>query len=82
MYCMADLSITRFVLYMKVDRYRLSNGRHIILLAEGRLVNLGCATGHPSFVMSNSFTNQVCSVFMNLIGYSFTIHASLGISPD
>ncbi|XP_034942227.1 adenosylhomocysteinase [Chelonus insularis] len=43
----------------QVDRYKLSNGRHIILLAEGRLVNLGCATGHSSFVMSNSFTNQV-----------------------
>lgn len=42
-----------------MDRYRLRNGRHIILLAEGRLVNLGCAMGHPSFVMSNSFTNQV-----------------------
>lgn len=37
----------------------MSNGRHIILLARGRLVNLGCASGHPSFVMSNSFTNQV-----------------------
>lgn len=43
----------------QVDRYTLSNGKHILLLAEGRLVNLGCATGHPSFVMSNSFTNQV-----------------------
>ncbi|GBC07577.1 hypothetical protein RclHR1_07540015 [Rhizophagus clarus] len=43
----------------QVDRYTLKSGRHIILLAEGRLVNLGCATGHPSFVMSNSFTNQV-----------------------
>lgn len=43
----------------QVDRYTLKNGRHIILLAEGRLVNLGCAHGHPSFVMSNSFTNQV-----------------------
>ncbi|UMM13926.1 hypothetical protein L5515_001964 [Caenorhabditis briggsae] len=43
----------------QVDRYTLKNGRHVILLAEGRLVNLGCATGHPSFVMSNSFTNQV-----------------------
>ncbi len=42
-----------------VDRYTFSNGRSILLLAEGRLVNLGCATGHPSFVMSNSFTNQV-----------------------
>ena len=42
----------------QVDKYNL-NGKDIILLAEGRLVNLGCATGHPSFVMSNSFTNQV-----------------------
>ncbi|ORZ12717.1 adenosylhomocysteinase [Absidia repens] len=43
----------------QVDRFLLKNGRHVILLAEGRLVNLGCATGHPSFVMSNSFSNQV-----------------------
>lgn len=42
----------------QVDRWRLKSGRSIIVLAEGRLVNLGCATGHPSFVMSNSFTNQ------------------------
>lgn len=41
------------------DKYTFENGRSIYLLAEGRLVNLGCATGHPSFVMSNSFTNQV-----------------------
>src|SRR4051812_31860410 len=40
------------------DKYILPNGRSMYLLAEGRLVNLGCATGHPSFVMSNSFTNQ------------------------
>ena len=43
----------------QVDRFTLPNGHRIILLAEGRLVNLGCATGHPSFVMSNSFSNQV-----------------------
>ncbi|MCX7633865.1 MAG: adenosylhomocysteinase [Turneriella sp.] len=43
----------------QVDKYILPNGRSIFILAEGRLVNLGCATGHPSFVMSNSFTNQV-----------------------
>lgn len=43
----------------QVDHIVLPNGKRIILLAEGRLVNLGCATGHPSFVMSNSFTNQV-----------------------
>ncbi|CAN3369252.1 adenosylhomocysteinase [Diutina catenulata] len=43
----------------QVDRYLMKNGRHVILLAEGRLVNLGCATGHSSFVMSCSFSNQV-----------------------
>lgn len=43
----------------QVDRYTFADGHSVILLAEGRLVNLGCATGHPSFVMSNSFTNQV-----------------------
>ena len=42
-----------------VDHVKLSNGRRIIVLAKGRLVNLGCGTGHPSYVMSNSFTNQV-----------------------
>lgn len=43
----------------QVDRYLLKSGRHVILLADGRLVNLGCATGHSSFVMSCSFSNQV-----------------------
>ncbi|MBS3806962.1 MAG: adenosylhomocysteinase [Bacteroidales bacterium] len=43
----------------QVDEFRFSDGHSIIMLAEGRLVNLGCATGHPSFVMSNSFANQV-----------------------
>ena len=43
----------------QVDRYALKNGHNIILLAEGRIVNLGCAMGHPSFVMSCSFSNQV-----------------------
>ncbi len=42
----------------QVDKYQFPDGREIFLLAEGRLVNLGCATGHPSFVMSNSFSNQ------------------------
>ena len=42
-----------------MDLYKINNGVEIIILAEGRLVNLGCATGHPSFVMSNSFANQV-----------------------
>src|SRR3954467_4480493 len=48
----------------QVDRFLMANGRHIILLAEGRLVNLGCATGHSSFVMSCSFTNQVLAQIM------------------
>ncbi|MCB9901894.1 MAG: adenosylhomocysteinase [Planctomycetota bacterium] len=43
----------------QVDRFTLPDGKRLILLARGRLVNLGCATGHPSFVMSNSFSNQV-----------------------
>ena len=42
-----------------VDRYTFADGHSILVLAQGRLVNLGCATGHPSFVMSSSFTNQV-----------------------
>ena len=49
---------TKNTIKPQVDMYTV-NGKDIILLAEGRLVNLGCATGHPSFVMSNSFTNQV-----------------------
>jgi adenosylhomocysteinase len=43
----------------QVDKYLFPDGHSVFLLAEGRLVNLGCATGHPSYVMSNSFTNQV-----------------------
>jgi len=48
----------------QVDRYLMPSGAHIILLADGRLVNLGCATGHSSFVMSCSFTNQVLAQIM------------------
>src|SRR5690606_3766543 len=48
---------TKVEIKPQVDKYTL-NGKDVIVLAEGRLVNLGCATGHPSFVMSNSFTNQ------------------------
>jgi adenosylhomocysteinase len=50
---------TKNTIKPQVDLYTLENNKQIIVLAEGRLVNLGCATGHPSFVMSNSFTNQV-----------------------
>lgn len=51
----------------QVDHVIFPDGKHIILLAKGRLVNLGCATGHPSFVMSNSFTNQILAQ-MELFG--------------
>ena len=49
---------TKVEIKPQVDLYTLEEGKEVIVLAEGRLVNLGCATGHPSFVMSNSFTNQ------------------------
>ena len=51
--------VTKTVIKPQVDKYTFPDGHQIFILAEGRLVNLGCATGHPSFVMSNSFTNQV-----------------------
>jgi adenosylhomocysteinase len=54
-----DPEIKEINIKPQVDRFVFPNGNAIILLARGRLVNLGCATGHPSFVMSNSFTNQV-----------------------
>ena len=54
----------------QVDKWTLKSGRSILVLAEGRLVNLGCATGHPSFVMSNSFTNQTLA------------QIELGTNPD
>jgi adenosylhomocysteinase len=53
-----DPACTKDTIKPQVDKWTLKSGRSIIMLAEGRLVNLGCATGHPSFVMSNSFTNQ------------------------
>ena len=60
----------------QVDKYTV-NGKDIILLAEGRLVNLGCATGHPSFVMSNSFTNQTLAqieLWTNLDNYENKVY--------
>lgn len=53
-----DKSVKKINIKPQVDKYKFSDGHEIFILAEGRLVNLGCATGHPSFVMSNSFTNQ------------------------
>ncbi len=55
----ADKAVTEINIKPQVDRFVFPDGHAIILLARGRLVNLGCATGHPSFVMSSSFTNQV-----------------------
>jgi adenosylhomocysteinase len=54
----SDPTVTKENVKPQVDRYHFEYGHTIYLLAEGRLVNLGCATGHPSFVMSNSFSNQ------------------------
>jgi len=51
--------IEKLAIKPQVDKYTFPGGPEIFLLADGRLVNLGCATGHPSFVMSNSFSNQV-----------------------
>lgn len=53
-----DNAVVKTVIKPQVDKYTFPDGHSIFVLAEGRLVNLGCATGHPSFVMSNSFANQ------------------------
>jgi adenosylhomocysteinase len=60
-----------------VDKFTLSTGNAVVVLAEGRLVNLGCATGHPSFVMSTSFTNQVLAqlaLWQNTDDYELGVH--------
>jgi adenosylhomocysteinase len=54
----AEEGVSKESVKPQVDQYTMADGRQLYMLAEGRLVNLGCATGHPSFVMSNSFTNQ------------------------
>jgi adenosylhomocysteinase len=59
-----DPKCKKEIIKPQVDKWTLKSGRSIIVLAEGRLVNLGCATGHPSFVMSNSFTNQCLAQIM------------------
>merc|ERR1712159_737115 len=53
-----EKATTRMNIKPQCDKYIFPDGHSIVVLAEGRLLNLGCATGHPSFVMSNSFTNQ------------------------
>ena len=60
-----------------MDKYTFPGGPSIYLLAEGRLVNLGCATGHPSFVMSNSFSNQVLAqldLWKNRAAYQVAVY--------
>ncbi len=69
--------ITHMEIKPQVDKWTFPNGHCIIVLAEGRLVNLGCATGHPSFVMSNSFTNQVIAqieLFTNTAKYEKKVY--------
>jgi adenosylhomocysteinase len=67
--------ITKINIKPQVDKYIFPNGNAIFLLAEGRLVNLGCATGHPSFVMSNSFTNQtLAQIELWTKAYSIGVH--------
>ncbi|HET8819386.1 MAG TPA: adenosylhomocysteinase, partial [Xanthomonadaceae bacterium] len=68
---------TRLNIKPQVDKYTFANGNSIFLLAEGRLVNLGCATGHPSFVMSNSFANQTLAqidLWANKDSYEKTVY--------
>src|SRR5438477_2171618 len=64
----------------QVDQIIFPDGKRIILLAEGRLVNLGCATGHPSFVMSSSFTNQVLAQ-IELFKYSARYQRKVYVLP-
>jgi len=72
-----DNAVKKTNIKPQVDRFTLKNGNNIILLAEGRLVNLGCAMGHPSFVMSCSFSNQVLAqldLWLNPGKYEIGVH--------
>jgi adenosylhomocysteinase len=69
--------VKRMNIKPQVDRWVFSDGHGVIILAEGRLLNLGCATGHPSFVMSNSFSNQVLAqieLFQNSKKYDRAVY--------
>ena len=74
----ADKDIQEINVKPQVDRFVFPDGHAIILLARGRLVNLGCATGHPSFVMSNSFTNQVMAQ-LTLVGGDRQVRGRQGL---
>ena len=72
----SNYGFSRVEIKPQVDKYKI-DGKEIIVLAEGRLVNLGCATGHPSFVMSNSFTNQVLAqieLWTNISNYENKVY--------
>jgi adenosylhomocysteinase len=72
-----DTTVKRVNIKPQVDRWVFEDGHGVIVLAEGRLLNLGCATGHPSFVMSNSFTNQVMAqieLFNNAQNYENKVY--------
>jgi adenosylhomocysteinase len=69
--------VTRVTIKPQVDQWRFADGHAVIVLSEGRLLNLGNATGHPSFVMSNSFTNQVIAqveLFTRTQQYPIGVH--------
>jgi adenosylhomocysteinase len=69
--------IVRINIKPQVDKWVFADGHAVIVLAEGRLLNLGCATGHPSFVMSNSFTNQTIAqieLFTKTAEYPVGVH--------
>jgi hypothetical protein len=66
---------------VQVDRFIFPDGHGVIVLAEGRLLNLGCATGHPSFVMSCSFTNQVRGAGPGLAGMALPCYAAAASAP-
>ncbi|MEA3544362.1 MAG: adenosylhomocysteinase [Thermodesulfobacteriota bacterium] len=75
-----DASVIRENIKPQVDRWIFEDGHGVIVLAEGRLLNLGCATGHPSFVMSASFTNQVMAQ-IELFGYSENYENKVYVLP-
>jgi len=73
----AATGVSKETIKPQVDRYTFASGRSIYLLAEGRLVNLGCAHGHPAFVMSNSFSNQTLAqidLWANKDNYENTVY--------
>jgi adenosylhomocysteinase len=76
----ARTDVKRLNIKPQVDKYTFPAGNSIFMLAEGRLVNLGCATGHPSFVMSNSFTNQ-CLAQMELWATKDTREVGVTVLP-